>query len=135
MKWIQLCIPKTDRFALRAALLILMLGFGFEGCNWVYDGIVNEQWFFLSIGAFLIILAAGLRFMRPWARTASVFALWFCVIVLQLAMVPFGAGAYDAIVEGHVPSAMEMAMRVYPRIIAALLLLHILGKYKAEFKK
>ncbi|HZW25740.1 MAG TPA: hypothetical protein VFF26_09675 [Gallionella sp.] len=135
MKWIQLCLPKTDRLALRTALLILMLGFVYVGCNWIYDGILSGQWFFLSVGAFLIILAAGLRFMQPWARTASVLALWLFVIVLQLAMVPIGAGALDAIAEERMPSAIEMAMKVYPRIIAVLLLLHILGKYKAEFKK
>lgn len=135
MKLITYCIPQTDRLALRAALLVLMLGFVSAGCKWLYDGIANGQWFLLAVAAFLIVLAAGLRAMKPWARTTSVVALWLFIVVLQLAMLPFGAGAHDAIVEGRMPGALDMALKVYPLTGAALFLLHILGKHKGEFRK
>lgn len=134
MKLITCCIPQTDRLALRAVLILLMLGFVSAGCKWLYDGIANGQWFLLAVAAFLIVLAAGLRFMKPWARTISVVVLWLVIVILQFAMLPLGAGAHDAIVEGRMPDAMEMAMKIYPLIGIALLFLHVLGKYKAEFR-
>lgn len=136
MKPIRCCIPPTDRSVLRAVLLLLMLGFVYTGCNFGYDALANGQWFKLAVATFLLLLAVGLRFMWPWARTLSVVMLWFFIVILQFAMFPFfSLGAIDAALEGRMPSAMERAMDVYPLMGAALFLIHILGKYKAEFVK
>jgi len=75
-------------------------------------------------------LAWGLWQMHPLARKVAVILLWLIVIVLPIGLInPFAA--MDGLVSGEL---QDVAVPVYGIVAAALFCLHILGKYKKEFR-
>ena len=72
----------------------------------------------------------GLWILHPVARKASVALLWLVVIVLPIGPInPFAA--MDRVVYG---SLWEVAIPIYGIVAAALFCIHVLAKYKEEFR-
>jgi hypothetical protein len=83
----------------------------------------------------LVIIAAGLWRLVSWARLLTVICLWFAVIVLPIGVLsPFNAG--DIMLAGKdPPSPLIITLKLLPIIVAGLWGLHVLGKYRGEFKR
>lgn len=115
--------------ALKAVLILLV-----AGCIGLTLSAVSQavagRWLPLAVSAVIWLpLAWGLWQRRPLARRVAVALLWLIVIVLPIGLInPFAA--MDDLVSGGL---LNLAVPVYGLVAAALLCLHILGKYKKEF--
>ena len=134
-------LPKTRQPFLLAAILLLVAGLVVEGAVDLQRFLSIQSWDSLPIAVLCFALAVGLWILHPIARWAAVFLLWL-VLVVDLVMLfgifnPFMAMELRHS-EGQAPSVAELAARVWPWIAAipaVLLILHILGKHKTEFRR
>ena len=113
-------LPATSITSLRITVVFISAGFTILGVMGLYP---------------LVILAAGLWRLVAWARLLTVICLWFTVLILPIGVLsPFNAG--DMILAGKdPPSPFIIALKLVPIIVAGLWGLHILGKYRGEFKR
>ena len=85
----------------------------------------------LGIALGFAVLSWGMWRLKKWARWISVFALWFCVIVIPVgALSPFAAMDW----QGGAPRWEVLASWIAAGIALGLFVLHILGKHKKEFR-
>lgn len=86
----------------------------------------------LLFAAFLWLpLAWGLWQRRPLARRVALALLWLIIVVLPIGVInPFAA--MDGLVSVDTP-LWKLVVPVFSAVAVALFMVHILGKYKAEF--
>jgi len=113
-------LPATSITSLRMTVICISVGFIIFGVIGLYP---------------LVILAVGLWRLVSWVRLVTVICLWFAVILLPIGVLsPFNAG--DMMLSGKdPPSSIIIALILLPIIVAGLWWLHILGKYRGEFKR
>lgn len=122
-----------DSPALKGVLLLLILC-----CLWLAVSAVGEavsgNWLPLVVALLLWLpLAWGLWRLHPLARRVAVALLWLVVIVLPIGVInPFAA--MDGAVDIGQP-LWHLLVPVFSGVALALFMLHILGKYKAEFSR
>jgi hypothetical protein len=77
-------------------------------------------------------LAWGLWHRRPLARRVALALLWLVIVILPIGVInPFAA--MDGLVSADTP-VWRLAVPVFSIVAMALFMVHILGKYKAEFR-
>ena len=113
-------LPATSITSLRMTVIFISVGFTILGVIGLYP---------------LVILAVGLWRLVSWARHLTVICLWLAVLLLPIgALSPFNAG--DMMLAGKDPlSPIIIALILLPIVLSGLWGLHILGKYRGEFKR
>ena len=129
---IQTFLPKTNRRLLLVVVMFLAAGLVFLGSFGLRDAYYAKAWG--GVGASLIcyLLAAGLWMLHPWARGFIVFVLW---LSLGLSLMGPILGGFYHDRPGPPPSLEEMYAQIAPRIAIIIFVLHVLGKYKMEFRR
>ncbi len=85
----------------------------------------------LTIGLFAL-LGAGLWLRLHIARGLALMILWFVAIFLPLGLInPFAAMDSS---DPSLPSVWYLALLIYPWVAVSLFAIHVLGKYKNEFR-
>jgi hypothetical protein len=127
--------PPTDIPALR---LTIMLVAG----SWFALALAGAAWMLRHLNGWLgivvlglAVLGLGLWRLQPLARHISVVLLWLIVALALLGSVnPFRAEQFLA--AGTMPPpAWQLLLPVLPLVLAALLALHVLGRYRAAFER
>jgi hypothetical protein len=86
------------------------------------------------ISALLLMGAVGLYRRLRWARLISLVFLWFIIAAALGSMSPFRAG--DDLATGiEPPSVTFLILQLAMVCIFALSCIHVLGKYKAAFRR
>lgn len=126
-------LPRTNSRTLKLTVTLLVLVCALQGCYWLFR-LVQAPF----PGAVVMLVAWSLLGTGLWrlsriARGLMVALLWFVVIALIIGTFnPFTAG--DLMAErGEAPSIWMLLAWVGPGIAVCLVVLHVLGKYKAEF--
>jgi hypothetical protein len=82
---------------------------------------------------FLVPLAFGLWLLNPAARVLALAVLWFVVFVVPLGTInPFAA--MDELGPSPPPLWELLVFWVAPWVVPSLFAIHVLGKYKSEFR-
>ena len=124
-------LPSANSRTLRWTLFSLALA-----CLWpVARGVMliaaGQLQGLLTIG-FFALLGAGLWLRLRVARGLALVILWFVAIFLPLGLInPFAAMDNPA---PNPPSAWHLALLIYPWVVVSLFAIHVLGKYKDEFR-
>jgi hypothetical protein len=83
------------------------------------------------VTALIFPLIVGLWFLKELARKVVSTILILLTILLPIGIInPFAA--MD--MQPSPPGVWELAFQVYPWVAVGLLIVHVLGKYKSEFK-
>ena len=140
----QSLLPATNKPALSAAIVTLaacLCSAGLAGIFLGSQGTVSDITTNLIIAAIFLATAVGLWRLHPVARWAAVFLLWVGLLVDGIILLgifnPFFARELRH-ASGEIPTALELAWRVWPAIVAVPIIiaaLHVLGKYKADFRR
>lgn len=124
-------LPSTGSQLLSWTLLALVLAcawFTLRGLQLVVDG--QLQGLFTAVVCALLGLGLWLR--QHIARIFALAILWFVVIVVPVGMInPFAA------MDGYgpnPPSVWSLVLQIAPWVVASLFVIHVLGKYKHEFR-
>ena len=123
-------LPEVKSPQLRFVLFLLI-----SGCLLLIISAIQMAFSGRSLPLFISLLlwaplAWGLWRLHPVARKVTVILLWLIVIILPIGLInPFAA--MDGLVAADL---MNVAVSVYGIVAAALFCLHILGKYKKEFR-
>jgi hypothetical protein len=124
-------LPATDSSLLASTLILVVFGFVwlvFRGIQIVFAGQLIGL-FSVLLGIFL---GSGLWLRLRAARLFVLAVLWFFVIVVPLGTInPFAAMDHHG---PNLPSAWELVLRIAPPFLASLFGIHVLGKYKNEFR-
>ena len=123
--------PKTEIPALRAVVFFVIFICIAASANSLRLAFLGDFVTALIGLAIWIPLAVGLWKLKKMARGATILMLWYVVIIVPLGMInPFAAiNDYGP----NPPNVWSLAAWIYPCVVIALCVLHILGKYKKEF--
>jgi hypothetical protein len=128
-------MPRTTSRSLLAVVLALVALCGSLAVYWLVELLQKPYLGALIMLAAWLMLGYGLWRLHPVARGIVVFLLWIAIAVLIVGVInPFTAGDL-MLARGGAPSAWELALWIAPLIAASLVVLHILGKHKAEFQR
>ena len=124
-------LPSTRSQLLSWTLLALVLAcawFALHGVQLVIGGQLQG----LVTATFFLLLGLGLWLRQHIARIFVLVMLWFVVIVVPVGMInPFAAmDDYGP----SPPSVWHLVLQIAPWVIASLFAIHVLGKYKHEFR-
>lgn len=123
--------PSTKSISLRWTLLGLTLACGWPIARGIILVATGHLQGLFTIGLF-VLLGVGLWLRLHVARALTLVILWFVAIFLPLGLInPFAAMDNP---DPNPPSALHLALLIYPWVAAALLVIHILGKHKGEFR-
>jgi hypothetical protein len=90
-----------------------------------------------SFACSLLIAANAIGLIRliPWSRAVTVTILWAIILMATVGWInPFTAGDYAASGQ-EIPSVWYMVAVSAVWVVPSLYILHILGKYKSEFRR
>jgi hypothetical protein len=124
-------LPATDTTLLRWTLVALCIActwLAVQGFQLVFAGELRGL---VTVG-FSLLLGTGLWMRLHVARLLALVILWFVVIFVPLGMInPFAAmDVYGP----NPPSVWRLVMQIAPWVVVSLFVIHVLGKYKSEFR-
>lgn len=124
-------LPPTRSQLLSWTLLGLVLA-----CAWFtlcgVQLVMGGQLQGLVTAAFFLLLGLGLWLRQHIARIFVLVMLWFVVIVIPIGLInPFAAmNDYGP----NPPPVSHLVLQIAPWVVASLFVIHVLGKYKHEFR-
>jgi hypothetical protein len=118
--------------ALKTVLIVLIAGCMLLAVSAILQALSGRLLPLLIAALLWLPLAWGLWRMRPLARKIAVALLWLIAVVLPIGVInPFAA--MDGAIDINTP-IWQLALPVFGLVGLALFALHILGKYKTEFR-
>ncbi len=121
-------LPPAKNKALLAAVTLICSGLVYLCFLLLWLGGVGRVLFMVF---FLMPLALGLWRLKELARRVVSVLIMACVFLVPPGLInPFAAMNRST---ADMPDVWELALMVYPWVALGLLLVHILGKHRAEF--
>lgn len=129
----KIFLPNANSWVLKATLVALIGGLVALSTRVVLTAVHDNSFSYITVvaTALQMLLAIGLWRTQAWARTTTVYFIWFMIIVSPL--VVFSPFRVMDELWPNPPSAWILALQVYPWVGLGIIILHVLGKHKADF--
>lgn len=126
-------LPRTNIVVLRWTLVALAAFCVLVAVGYFTNVSKDNYFFYIPWAIFWLGLTVGIWLLNPMARVVTKFCLWLIVIIIPLGT----ANPFAAINDfgPNSPSASELVLFwIAPWVVPAMFFIHVLGKYRAEFK-